>query len=45
MSGDPFRPMNQMVYGTTNLMVGAGTLMLGFGALNMLGGMIKPPGP
>jgi hypothetical protein len=37
--------MNQMTRATTGLVIGTGTLMLGFGALNMLGGMLHPPGP
>jgi len=48
--GDPFRmdrnpmqPMNQMLQTTTGLVIGTGGLMLGFGALNMLGGMVKKP--
>jgi len=37
--------MGQMTRATTGLVIGTGTLMLGFGALNMLGGMLHPPGP
>jgi hypothetical protein len=37
------QPMNQMLRGNTGLVMGVGGLMLGFGALNMLGGMVKKP--
>jgi len=37
------RQMNQMTQATTGLVVGAGTLMLGFGALGMVKGLFPPP--
>jgi len=43
--GAPMGQMGQMTRATTGLVIGTGTLMLGFGALNMLGGMLHPPGP
>jgi len=43
--GAPMQSMNQMTRATTGLVIWTGTLMLGFGALNMLGGMLHPPGP
>jgi hypothetical protein len=42
-TGNPMRQMNQMTQATTGLVVGAGTLMLGFGALSMVRGMLPPP--
>ena len=47
-AGNPMGQMNQMTRATTGLIIGTGGLMLGFGALNMLGGMtgmLHPPGP
>ena len=41
--GNPMRQMNQMTQATTGLVVGAGTLMLGFGALGMVKGLFPPP--
>jgi hypothetical protein len=43
MDRNPMQPMNQMLQTTTGLVIGTGGLMLGFGALNMLGGMVKKP--
>ena len=41
--GNPMQQMNQMTRATTGMVIGAGTLMLGFGALGMMRGMFPPP--
>ena len=37
---NPMNSVNQMTRATTGMVIGAGSLMLGFGALNMIGGSL-----